>query len=137
MPSLCQADAPQAQQLCIPRVRVRSIGEVVQGTEPAASPGGCTRDSTSCSRSGRHWHSTQRGRDTQTEPEVGPGQSGSGHGALQVPPELVLTAETALRQSRLGDLMEANRLPEWSALTLYLLELSRNDGRYSPFSGDG
>ena len=47
----------------------------------------------------------------------------------QVPPALVLTAETARQQSRLGDLMEAHGLPEWSALALYLLELSRNDGR--------
>ncbi len=41
----------------------------------------------------------------------------------------MLTAETARRQSRLGDLIEAHGLPEWSALALYLLELSRNDGR--------
>ena len=48
---------------------------------------------------------------------------------VQVPPALVLTAETAHRQSRLGDLIEAHGLPEWSALALFLLELARNGGR--------
>jgi hypothetical protein len=48
---------------------------------------------------------------------------------VQVPPRLVLTAETARRQSRLGDLIEAHGLPEWSALALFLLELRRNGGR--------
>ena len=48
---------------------------------------------------------------------------------VQVPPTLVLTAETARRQSRLGDLIEAHSLPEWSALALFLLELARHGGK--------
>ena len=40
----------------------------------------------------------------------------------------MLTAETARQQSRMGERMEAHSLPEWSALAVYLRELSRNDG---------
>ena len=48
---------------------------------------------------------------------------------VQVPGELLLSADTARQQSRLAALMERHSLPAWSPIALYLVELSRNGGR--------
>ena len=47
---------------------------------------------------------------------------------MQAPGDLMLTGHTARQQSRLGDLMEQHGLPAWSAIALFLVELSRQGG---------